>query len=47
MEGLNRFRADYDDSPVPRDSCLMLDTTARPADATAQEIVRHFGLDAC
>jgi hypothetical protein len=44
MEGLNRFRADYNDSPVPRSNCLRLDTAARPAEATAQEIVRHFGL---
>jgi chloramphenicol 3-O-phosphotransferase len=44
MEGLNRFRAGYNDAPVPRTDCLMLDTTARPADATAREIVRHFGL---
>jgi hypothetical protein len=31
---------------VPRPGCLMLDTEARPAAATAQEIIRHFGLDA-
>jgi hypothetical protein len=31
---------------VPRPDCLMLDTEVRPAAATAQEIIRHFGLDA-
>ena len=33
-------------SPVPRPDCLSLDTGARPAEATAREIVGHFGLDA-
>src|ERR1700676_1770487 len=31
---------------VPRPDCLMLNTELRPAAATAQEIIRHFGLDA-
>jgi hypothetical protein len=44
MEGLRQFRAGYHDSPVPRADCLMLDTAARSAEATAQVIVRHFGL---
>ncbi len=46
MAGLNRFRADYHDSPVPRANCIRLDTAARSADATAQEIIRHFSLNA-
>jgi hypothetical protein len=33
-------------SSVPRSDCLRLDTEVRSADLTAQEIVRHFGLDA-
>jgi chloramphenicol 3-O-phosphotransferase len=35
----------YDFAPVPRADCLKLDTGARPAEATAREIIRHFGLD--
>ena len=34
----------YDFAPVPRADCLKLDTEARPAEATAREIVRYFGL---
>ena len=34
----------YNLSPVPRADCLKLDTEARPAEATAREIVNHFGL---
>jgi hypothetical protein len=33
-------------SAVPRPDCLTLDTGTRPAEKTAQEIIRHFGLDA-
>jgi hypothetical protein len=33
-------------SPVPRPDCLKLDTEVKPAVATAQAIVRHFGLGA-
>jgi hypothetical protein len=33
-------------SAVPRPDCLKLDTGIRSAEATAQEIVRHFGLSA-
>jgi chloramphenicol 3-O-phosphotransferase len=44
-EGLNKFLDSYDLSPVPRADCLKLDTGVRPADATAEEIVRHFGLN--
>jgi len=36
----------YDFSPVPRADCLQLDTGAGPAEATAREIVSHFGLGA-
>jgi len=35
----------YDLTAVPRADCLRLDTSINPADVTAQEIVRHFGLD--
>ena len=35
----------YDFAPVPRADCLTLDTGTRPAEATAREIVRHFGLN--
>src|ERR1700676_627540 len=31
---------------VPRPDCLVLNTEVRPAAATAQEIISHFGLDA-
>jgi hypothetical protein len=34
----------YDFAPVPRADCLKLDTGTRPAEATAREIVAHFGL---
>ena len=34
----------YDFAPVPRADCLKLDTGVRPADATAREIISHFGL---
>jgi len=36
----------YHFSSVPRPDCLTLDTGVRPADATAREIVDHFGLNA-
>jgi hypothetical protein len=44
-EGLNRFSAECNISPVPRSNCIMLDTARRPADSTALEIVRHFELN--
>jgi hypothetical protein len=34
----------YKFSPVPRADCLKLDTEVRSAEATAQEIIRRFGL---
>jgi hypothetical protein len=43
-KGLNNFLAQYNVSPVPRTDCLVLDSDTRSADATAQEIIRHFGL---
>ena len=36
----------YDLTAVPRPDCLRLDTGVNPTEVTAQEIVRHFGLDA-
>jgi hypothetical protein len=33
-------------SPVPRPDCLKLDTEIRSAEATAREIISHFGLGA-
>jgi hypothetical protein len=36
----------YNFSPVSRPDCLKLDTGVRPAEATAQEIIKHFGLNA-
>jgi hypothetical protein len=36
----------YKFAAVPRSGCLTLNTEIRPAEATAQEIIRHFGLDA-
>lgn len=43
-QGLNKFLAQYHISPVPRTDCLVLDTEASSEDATAREIIRHFGL---
>jgi hypothetical protein len=42
--GLNNFLAEFNISPVPRGHCLKLDSEAQSAEATAREIVRHFGL---
>jgi hypothetical protein len=44
-ESLNRYLDSYKFSPVPRPDRLTLDTEVRPAEATAQEIVRLFGLN--
>jgi len=44
-ESLNQYLDDYKFSPVPRPDCLTLDTEVKPAEATAQEIVRQFGLN--
>jgi hypothetical protein len=43
-EELNENLDDYSFTSVPRADCLMLDTGMRSAEATAHEIVRHFGL---
>jgi adenylylsulfate kinase-like enzyme len=43
-KGLDSFLAQYDLVPVPRADCLVLDSGASSADATAQEIIRHFAL---
>jgi hypothetical protein len=45
-ESLAKDLDKHDYSPVPRSDCLKLDTGVRPAENTAQEIIRHFGLDA-
>jgi hypothetical protein len=42
--GLTKFLARYNIVPVPRTCCFVLDSGTRPADATAQEIIRHFRL---
>jgi hypothetical protein len=44
IEGLRKFRLDYNDAPVPRETCVVLDTTTQTPEAAAQEIVRRFGL---
>jgi hypothetical protein len=36
----------YNLTAVPRADCLTLDTGARSAEATAREIIGHFGLGA-
>jgi hypothetical protein len=36
----------YKFTAVPRAACLTLDTGVRPAEATAREIIGHFGLGA-
>jgi hypothetical protein len=43
-EALLRDLELYNLSPVPRADCLKLDTEVRSAEATAREIVSHFGL---
>lgn len=35
----------YKFTPVPRAGCLALNTETRPAEATAREIISHFGLN--
>jgi hypothetical protein len=45
-ESLIRDLDNYRFSPVPRVDCLKLDTEVRPAETTAGEIARHFGLGA-
>jgi hypothetical protein len=43
-ESLIKDLDSYQFSPVPRADCLKLDTEVRPAEATAGEIIRRFGL---
>jgi hypothetical protein len=43
-ESLIKYLDHYKFSPVPRPDCLMLNTEVSPAEATAQEISRRFGL---
>jgi len=45
-QSLSKFLDDNNFKPVPRANCLMLDTEVRSAEAAAQDIVSHFGLDA-
>jgi hypothetical protein len=45
-ESLNKDLDTYEFSPVPRSDCLMLETEVRSAEATAREIIGHFGLSA-
>jgi hypothetical protein len=42
-ESLERF-LDQKLTQVPRPDCLVLDTDENPPEATAREIIRHFGL---
>ena len=44
-QGLSKFLDDNNFAPVARANCLILDTDTRPAEASAQEIVNHFGLN--
>jgi len=43
-DSLRQYLDDNNFAPVPRSDCLKLDTEVRPAEATAEEIVRQFGL---
>jgi len=45
-EGLNKYLDDYKFTAVPSAGCLKLDTEKRPAEASALEIIGHFGLRA-
>jgi hypothetical protein len=45
-EGLMGVLDRYKFTPVPRANCLVLDTETRSAEATARDIIGHFGLDA-
>ncbi len=44
QERLRSFIEENNIAPVPRADCLQLDTSVTSADATAQTIIRHFGL---
>jgi hypothetical protein len=43
-EALNKYLDDHKFTSVPRAGCLVLNTETRSVEATAREIVRHFGL---
>ncbi|MFG3597278.1 hypothetical protein [Bradyrhizobium sp. RDI18] len=43
-EALTRFLDSHDFTAVPRPDCVRLETELNSAEATAQNIVRHFGL---
>jgi hypothetical protein len=43
-ESLSRYLDSYHFAPVPRPDCLKLDTEVKSAEATAREIISHFGL---
>lgn len=43
-ESLAKYLDAYQLTPVPRAGCLELDTEGQPAEATAREIIGHFGL---
>ena len=45
MQALAAFNKTYRDAPVPASNCISLDTEKAPADTTADEIIRAFGLD--
>jgi hypothetical protein len=44
VASLGKYLDDYNFTPVPSADCLTLDTEAQSAEATAHEIVSHFGL---
>jgi|SRR5437588_6839560 len=43
-ESLSKYLEDHNFTPVPRDDVLKLNTEATSPQATAQEIISHFGL---
>lgn len=43
-QGIDQFLAHNNIAPVPRANCLMLDSAALSAEATAGEIAKHFHL---
>ena len=45
-EHLNKYLDDYTFTAVPRPGCLTLDTEVKQAEASAREIIGHFGLGA-
>ena len=45
VTGLQHYMPKNDYAPIPRDNCLVLDTTKMPAKDTATQIIEHFGLE--